>query len=824
MDYEKLGVFYLGRVYDVERQQPGEELLLYDARDLVTHGLCVGMTGSGKTGLCLCILEEAALDGIPAIAIDPKGDLPNLLLTFPQLSADEFEPWVEPTEAGRKGLTPAEMARREAQRWREGLAQWDQDADRIRRLREAADFAIYTPGSSAGLPVSILRSFARPAPAVLGDEELRAERIQTTVSSLLGLVGIQVDPLRSREHILLSRIIDQAWLQRRDLDLPALIQQVQSPPIDRVGVLELEAFYPARERFQLAMLLNNLLAAPGFQSWLEGEPLDVSRMLYTETGRPRVSIFYVAHLSEAERMFFVSLLLNEVLGWVRSQEGTSSLRAILYMDEIYGYFPPVAKPPSKGPLLTLLKQARASGLGVLLATQNPVDLDYKGLSNTGTWFIGRLQTEQDKARLLDGLQGAMATSQSAFDRATTDRLLSGLGTRTFYLHNVHEDRPVVFQTRWAMSYLRGPLTRDQIRALRGAQPAPEVPQAAPGPAAPPGPAPQPTAPQTAQPAAGAATGGKGRPLLPPEVPQYFLPLRSSAIPGGTLVYEPLLLGAADVHFSDARAGADHTRTLVLVAPVEDRPRAVDWQAAEPLEVPLAELETSAPEEAAFAAVPAPLARAQSYPSWSRELADWLYRSERLELWRSPSLDVVSQPEESERDFRIRLQQAAREARDAEAEGLRQKYEPKLARLRERIRQAEQAVQREQAQARHHQMQTAISVGATLVGAFLGRKKVSATTVGRATTAARSASRVARETQDIRHREETLASLQQQLQELEVAFREETEAVAQRIDPLTEALETVSLRLRKKDIAVRLVGLAWAPYWQDARGQRLPGWG
>jgi DNA helicase HerA-like ATPase len=414
-DFEKLGAFYLGREYDLETKEAGG-LLLYDSKDLVTHGVCVGMTGSGKTGLCVGLLEEAAIDSVPAIVIDPKGDLTNLLLTFPELRAEDFEPWVNDEEAARKGLSRGEFAQQQAEMWRKGLADWGQDPGRIQRLKDAADFTVYTPGSTAGIPVSILKSFSAPAPAVRADDEALRDRINTTATSILGLIGITADPIQSREHILLSSVLNGAWAAGQDLDLPAIIQQVQKPPFAKVGVLDLESFYPAKDRFALATLLNNLLAAPTFQTWLEGEPLDIGRMFYTPEGKARVSIFSIAHLSDAERMFFVSLLLNEILGWVRSQPGTGSLRAIVYMDEIFGFFPPVAEPPSKKPLLTLLKQARAFGVGVLLATQNPVDLDYKGLANAGTWFIGRLQTERDKARLLEGLEGVAAGSETRFDR------------------------------------------------------------------------------------------------------------------------------------------------------------------------------------------------------------------------------------------------------------------------------------------------------------------------------------------------------------------------------------------------------------------------
>ena len=438
-DFEKLGVFYLGRPYDLNHKQPGEGLVLYDSKDLVTHAVCVGMTGSGKTGLCLALLEEAAIDGIPAIAIDPKGDLTNLLLTFPDLKPEDFLPWVNEEDASKKNLSLDQYAAQQAETWKKGLAEWGQDGARIKKLREAADFSIYTPGSNAGISVSILKSFAAPPQIIRDDDELMRERVNTTATSLLGLLSIDADPIKSREHILISTILHKAWTEGKDLDIGALIQQIQSPPVTRVGVMDLESFFPAKERFELAMTLNNLLAAPGFGAWMEGEPLDIQQILYTPGGKPRVAIFSIAHLNDSERMFFVSLLLNQTLGWMRTQSGTTSLRAIVYMDEIFGYFPPVANPPSKQPLLTLLKQGRAFGLGVVLVTQNPVDLDYKGLSNAGTWFIGRLQTERDKAKVLEGLEGVAAGTGKGFDRQRMEEILAGLGNRVFLLNNVHED-------------------------------------------------------------------------------------------------------------------------------------------------------------------------------------------------------------------------------------------------------------------------------------------------------------------------------------------------------------------------------------------------
>jgi hypothetical protein len=823
-DYEKLGVFYLGRPYDLGTKSKKEGLILYDSKDLVTHGVCVGMTGSGKTGLCIALLEEAALDGVPAIAIDPKGDLPNLLLTFPELRPEEFAPWINEDDARKKGLSADEYAKQQSELWKNGLAGWGQTGERISRLRQSADFVIYTPGSSAGIPVSILKSFAAPPAAILEDSELLGERISTTATSLLGLMGIEADPIRSREHILISTILDSAWKQGRDLDLAALIQHIQNPPVAKIGVMDIESFYPSKERFELALSLNNLLAAPGFSAWLEGESLDINRILYTPDGKPRVSIFSIAHLNDAERMFFVSLLLNQVLGWTRMQSGTTSLRAIVYMDEIFGYFPPVANPPSKMPLLTLLKQARAFGVGILLATQNPVDLDYKGLANTGTWFIGRLQTERDKMRVLEGLEGVAASAGTKFDRQSMEETLAGLGSRIFLMNDVHEDAPEIFESRWAMSYLRGPVTRNQIKLLMDPRrSAFASSQAAPVAA---GATLAITSAATYQAsAATVSTAAKKaeRPLLPPDISQYFVPIRGSQPAGQALIYNPMLLGMAQVRFADVKTGVDVSREPTYVTQITDDPIAVNWDSSTEASFNVSDLDKSPSESAKYLQLPAAAGNARSYGVWNKDFADWLYRNQKLELLKSPALKQFSNLGESERDFRIRLQQDAREQRDEATEKLRQKYASKMATLEEQARRAQQAVEREAEQAKQQKMQTAISVGTTLLSAFVGRKAVSYSSLGRATTAVRGASRIMKESQDIKQAQETVATYQQRMQELESSLKAETEALAAKSDPLTEELEKVTVRPAKKDITVRLTTLVWVPNWQSPDGNLSPAW-
>ena len=807
-DFERLGVFYLGRPYDLPAKRANPGWLLYDSKDLVTHAVCVGMTGSGKTGLCLSLLEEAAIDNIPAIIIDPKGDLGNLLLTFPALKGEDFLPWISEDDARKRGQSPAEYASGQADLWKKGLAAWGQDGARIQRLKESAEAMIYTPGSNAGLPVSILRSFAAPEDDVRNETELLRERISTTVTGLLGLLGVDADPIRSREHILLSTILGHAWRQGSDLDLAAVIQGIQSPPVAKIGVMDVEAFFPSKDRFALAMKLNNLLAAPGFQAWLEGAPLDIQQLLYTASGKPRLAIFSIAHLSDAERMFFVTLLLSQMVGWMRAQSGTTSLRALLYMDEIFGYFPPVANPPSKLPLLTLLKQARAFGLGVVLATQNPVDLDYKGLANTGTWFIGRLQTERDKARVLEGLEGASSSAGKKFDRGRMEQTLAGLGNRIFLMNNVHEDEPVVFETRWCLSYLRGPLTRSQIKLLMDARRADVAGSSRER-------TPAPSSPQQA--------GTAPRPILPPDVPQHFLPIRGTKPEGGELIYAPMLLASSHIHFADGKSGIETTQEVTVLVPMSEGVVTVNWEKAAPAPATVADLEQAPHEEARFVGLPSAAGKAKSYETWTKEFAGWLYRTQKLELFNSPSTGQLSNPGESERDFRLRLQQSGREQRDKGADSLRRKYAPKIAALQERVRRAEQQREKQQTEARSSQMQAAISVGASILGAFLGRKTISATNIGRATTAIRGAGRVLKESQDVSMAQENVAALQQQLADLEAQFKAESEALAAASDPLQEKLQPVSLKPAKADITVKLVSLAWTPHWRSSDGSMAPAW-
>ncbi len=785
-DFEKLGAFYLGKRHDPATGKTSDDVVLYDSRHLVTHAVCVGMTGSGKTGLCVSLLEEAAIDGIPAIVIDPKGDLANLLLTFPDLAAKDFAPWVDESAAQREGITREQLAAQEAARWKAGLAAWGQDGARIAKLRAAADVALYTPGSRAGRPVSIVASFAAPPAAMREDVELLRERVTSTALSLLTLAGAlpaDTDPLRSREHILVATILGAAWKVGRDLDLGTIIREIQTPPFTKVGVLDLESFFPGAARFELAMAFNNLLAAPGFEAWLEGDALDVGQFLRDAAGKPRVSIFSIAHLSESERMFFVALLFQQVVGWMRTQPGTSSLRALVYMDEIFGYFPPVANPPAKLPLLTLLKQARAYGIGVVLATQNPVDLDYKALGNAGTWLIGKLQTDQDRDRILKGL--GQTSAMSGVDRNGLKQLLAALGNRVFLMHDSQEKNgPILFESRWALSYLRGPMTREELKRFAPTPTPPPSPSPSPAPT----PSPSPTPPSSA-----------ARPVLAPDVAQVFLPPR-----GAGKVYEPWLVGAADVRFDKI----DVNREIVALVQAGEGAVAIDWTRAVVADVAASELATSPAAGMSFGDVPAALTKAKSYAAWKKDFVAWVAATQSVTSWKSADGEL-SRPGEPEREFRVRLAEQARESRDAGVDALRKKCAPKLAALDERIRKAQQAVAREQSEATSAGVSTAVSVGTTILSSLFGRRSAG-TAIRGAGAAARSATRAAKQAGDVGRAKETVASLEAQRAELQAEIDEQANQLAGANDPLTAPLETVVVKPKKTGVSVKLIALAWVP--------------
>ena len=806
-DYEKLGVFYLGKLYDMEtRKVENESLVLYDAKDLTTHAVCVGMTGSGKTGLCLSLLEEAAIDNIPSICIDPKGDLGNLLLTFPDLRPENFRPWIDPADATRAGLSADDYAAKMAKVWKEGLANWGQPPERIKRFRDAVDISIYTPASNAGLPLTVMKSFSVPSDKILNDSEAMRERVASAASGLLALLGIDADPLQSKEHILLSTILDRSWRDGKDVDLGGLIRLIQKPNFAKVGVMDIESFYPSKERMAFAMKLNNLIASPGFQAWLEGEPLDIQRLLYTPEGKPRLTVISIAHLSDSERMFFVTILLNEMVGWMRSQSGTSSLRAILYMDEIFGYFPPSANPPSKIPMLTLLKQARAFGLGIVLATQNPVDLDYKGLSNAGTWFLGRLQTERDKARVLEGLEGASAAAGALFDRGKMEKILAGLGNRVFLMNNVHESHPIVFQTRWALSFLRGPVDRDQISRLMADKKA--------------------ALPSTSGQAVailGPNSGGGSHPVLPPGIEETFMVNQNSLLGDAKLLYRPGMLASVRVRFAQASAGIDTQQDLTVFLPAIDQVSPTMYDAASISTEAEHELQDHADAEATFATLPPALNRPKTFTDLQTALKDYIYKTQKLSLWKFPELKETSKAGETEGDFRVRIAHRLKEERDLAVEKLRAKYSSKLATIQEQLRKAIQKVEKEKLQSKNQTMQAGVTVVTSILGAVFGRKLTSATSMGRIATGARAAGRLGAEKQDVALAEESVDAIQARYEKLNQQFEVEATALLEGANPENLKLDETSITPKKSDVTIDKFSLCWTPWTVDAKGAAEQAW-
>ncbi len=761
--------FYLGKEYDLGAKQPSDQLILYDARNLTTHGVIVGMTGSGKTGLSITLLEEAAIDGIPAVIIDPKGDLTNLLLQFPEYAPSHFVKWLRPEDARAKNLTIEQYAQQLSERWKQGLRETGQKPERVRELTQHTDFRLYTPGSEAGLPLSILRTFAAPR-AKMPLEDL-THKINATATALLGLSGISADPVQSREHVLVAQLLNHAWTHQRDLDLTRLIQQIQSPPIRTVGAYNLETFFPARDRQKFASQLNNMLASPIFTTWTQGEALDLGAMLY-RNGRPQHLIFYLAHLDDNQRMFFTTLLLDEMLAWTRRQPGTTNLRAILYFDEVFGYLPPhPGNPPSKQPLLTLLKQARAFGVGVLLATQNPVDLDYKALSNAGTWFVGKLQTERDKARLLEGLESVSAEHGTMTDRNYLERVISSLSNRIFLYHNIHQGQPKLFQTRWALSYLRGPMTREEIQRVTepirrrdqsgaamatklcnhcGGELQPGVgnrcPECGHDPwdtvrnAAPMAQVAQLIAPPSRQTGVAAKPTCSGPPVLPHDVQQFFLPV-VAAKPGFQLEYQPWLLGFAEVTFQiDKRAGDEYTETIRLLARAPAVGMPVDWSQA--MVISVQPVEKPQPG-ALWAAIPESIDTARKLRALEKAFHEYLYGTRKLQLWKNEELELVSRPGEGLTTFRQRCKEAAERRRDEQISLERIKFAPKI----------EAASQ---------------------------------------STARGSSDRVAR---------------------LEADFEAKKNEIIERCRRLAGIADELQIKPRKSDIRITHFGLAWAPFWK-----------
>lgn len=784
-DFEKMDLFYLGRRVDQESGETSSLPLLYKNKNLTTHAVILGMTGSGKTGLGIALLEEAALDKIPAIIIDPKGDMANLMLSFPELAPTDFKPWVDPDKARQQGIGTAELAEQTAASWQKGLATWGQTKARIARMHEHTECSVYTPGSGVGRPVSVLDSLRAPEPEAGADDEVMAGLVNSAVSSLLVLVGIKADPLKSRQHILLSSILLHHWRNGEDLDMESLIGCVVKPPFSKVGVFPLESFYPQGKRMELAMQLNNIIASPSFSGWAKGDPLQIDSFLYTKEGKPRHSIFSIAHLSDEERMFFVTMLLGRLLAWMRQQEGSSSLRCLLYMDEIFGYFPPGANPPAKRAMMLLLKQARAFGLGIVLSTQNPVDLDYKGLSNIGTWFIGRLQTRQDQDRVLAG----MTAGSGSLNKQQFRDLMADMRSRTFLLSSTHLAEPVLFETRWVMSYLKGPVSLQDIGTL--ADGSPERERAA----------------VSALPADRPDTVGSSPPMLPGALEQLFLP---TPVPMEKVLYRPWLVGTARVRFFNQRRNIDQEQEICLRLPAGRTGGALNWQEAEPCPVHPDQGTERAQAGSGFFPVAPDLNDRKKLTDLKRTFADYLYHGEKLRLFRVPSLKLESRPGESEEQFHLRVNALLREKKAEAGQKIEARFRKKQQQLQVRLEKSLGRLDKEKGDVKTRTVDTALSFGVAIFGALFGGKGVSIASAGRSARGVRSAGRLMKEKGDVQRAEQEVERNEEALQMLAADLQEKLSAVADRFDPARFPVEDFSITPRRNDIFSLRFFLLWEP--------------
>ncbi len=810
---------YLGRGVDPATGVLGTEPVGLDPADLTTHAVVIGMTGSGKTGLCVDLLEELALQGIPALAVDPKGDLGNLLLTFPDLAPADFEPWLPPGEAERQGLSARRYAERVAEKWRSGLAEWGLDGSRIRELRERVDLTIYTPGSRAGTPVDVLSSFAAPGLSWETDEEALLESIRFAVSALLSLLDVEADPLQSREHILLSHLVETAWRASAPCDVAALIRGLQQPPFQKLGVFDVEGFYPARERLKLAVSLNGLLAAPGFATWMEGERLDPASLLWTADGRPRVAIFYLGHLAEREKLFFTTLLLAAVNVWMRRQGGTGSLRSLVYIDEVVGMIPPYpTNPPTKEILLLLMKQARAFGVGMALTTQNPVDVDYKVLTNAGTWFVGRLQTQQDKDRVLEGLVGQGGAGGAS--RVELDARIGALPQRTFLLYSARGGEPVTFRSRWALSYLRGPLTKEEIARLgRAASAGPAVTTERKAPSAVQAAGATPTPAVAGRPAATAGASTAPAATLPPTlagVSRLFLAPEGLKGLGAvdpvpdlvseTIRYVPGLFATASLRYDDSRAGLNATeRVERLIFPVPETDAAVTWSSARAVELGPEGVTPTSAQGGAFDALPSSVTAKGAPARLRRELADHLVASATRELYFAPESRLYSRHDEDRAAFETRLARERAAARDTEVSKLQGKYATRLAALRRKLEKEEADAVAAGSAYEGRKREELVSGAESVVGFFFGRKS------GRAVTQASTKRRMTEAARLKAEREQQeAAAVRTDLDSLNAQLQDEVAAIDARHAGEASEVQALDVPLEKDDVRVETLAILWIP--------------
>ncbi len=805
------GSFHIGFEIDSKTGKPGTAEVVVGSSDLTTHGVVVGMTGSGKTGLAVVLLEEALLAGIPTLVLDPKGDMTNLALVFPDLAPASFRPWVSEAEAQAAGVSLDEYAEKQATIWREGLASNGIGPERLQALADAADVTIYTPGSTAGVPLDIIGSLEAPPLSWDTDAEALRDEIEGTVTSLLALVGIQADPLSSREHVLLSNLIENAWRAGRDLDLGTLIGEIQSPPIRKLGVFELDQFFPPADRTKLAFTLNALVASPQFAAWGEGEPLDPQKLLFTSDGKPRCAVVYLAHLSEEERQFVVTLLFSKVVTWMRGQEGTPDLRALAYMDEVFGYVPPSAAPPAKKPILTIFKQGRAFGMGLVLSTQNPVDLDYKAMSNAGTWLVGRLQTENDKARVLEGLRSAAGTT----DVAELDKAIGALGKRQFLLVSAKSNAPRLLSTRWAMSYLRGPLTKEQVARLKPAD-APAAP--GPSPSAPTMPASTAAADEEAPGPARVTRelGPDETSVAPPVAAGVTVSYLDPAATWGATVgatagssrFRAFLAARVSLRYDDSAADVDEQEEFEAVyGPLDG---GLDLDSETQVDYDDRDFVPSPPSDAAYVLPQAPVGDARFFTATAKDIQRHLVDRRPLELQRNRALKLVSRPGESPEDFAQRCDAAAQERADAESAKIRDRLEAKRDRLDKALAQAQRRVEELDTDTRTRQASELISGAGAVLGALFGGRRSARSMASASGGAASRRGMTARTSQRRESAEEKVAATKDDLAELEQEILDEIAEIDERWKATAEEVDTLQIRLEATDVRVLETRLVWVP--------------
>ena len=774
--FEKLGLFYLGQDIDKESLTPTDALTLLKNKNFTTHAAIIGMTGSGKTGLGIGLIEEAAIDNIPSIIIDPKGDMGNLLLTDPDFSSASFEPWVA-DEARSKDKPVKRYAKDVAAIWKKGIESHHQTRSRVEKFT-AVEKTIYTPGSSAGISVNVLSSLDAPPAEIMQDSDTFASYLISTVSSLLSLVGVEANPVESREYLLLAQLFNTAWMNDETLSLEDLIGKIINPPFKKIGVLPLETFYPQKDRFKFATKFNSIIASPTFKGWLEGNPIDIQQLLYDDEGKAKISIFSIAHLSDDERMFFVTLLLNKYIAWMRRQSGAASLKTLLYMDEITGFFPPSKNPPSKEPMLLLLKQARAFGVGVVLSTQNPVDLDYKGLSNIGTWFIGRLQTQQDIKRVIDGLGGKTG---SRFSRKEITTLLTNLKNRHFFLKSAYLDDIRLFSTRWAMSYLKGPLKRDEISTLMAEQKS-TVKQA-----------------DENIPASATTRGNKHADFesytsLDKSIPQLFQPSFN-----GNNQYSAKILAKLNLHYFNQTRGIDIDKSLCLSLPLEKTDHDLDWGTATnnaENTICTERLATRAPTGILYGPLPEIISTDKRLSQSKRSLKDWAYHAKQLDLFRTKSPKMESRPYETLGDFKVRVNDALSDEKEEDIDTLKERYAKKEKVLVDRLDRAMLKLDKE----KEDKKSSFMNAGITVLGALFGRSRAS---IGRAGT------RIMKERGDVGRAKDRINKIQDDIESLEIELEEKIDELADKFAIENVEFGEFAIKLRKTDIVVEKISVVWS---------------